>query len=160
MTKATAAAEPVLPAAPSSARLPQPHARGRQRVLVVDDNHDARVVLSAIVEHAGHAVVVARDGAEALAVVAGFHPSVAIIDIGLPDMNGYELATHIRAGHGDDTPYLVALSGYGQASDRDRSSAAGFDVHLVKPVDLDQFLRVIEEPRVSGEFRTDRRSVL
>ena len=70
-------------------------------------------------------------------------PSVLVIDIGMPVMNGYELAARVRAHRGGEQPYLVALTGYGQATDRERSRAAGFNEHLVKPVDLAQLLRVV-----------------
>jgi CheY-like chemotaxis protein len=95
------------------------------------------------VKSAGHEVVVAHDGPQALAVLDRFHPAVAVIDISMPVMNGYELATRIRAQNGREQPYLLALTGYGQTTDRERSHAAGFDGHLVKPVDLSHLLRVI-----------------
>jgi CheY-like chemotaxis protein len=144
---------PMLPAgsiaaaASSAALFSMPRTSHPQRVLLVDDNQDALELLSTFVEEAGHEVVVAHDGREALAVLDRFQPSVAVIDIGMPVMSGYELAVQVRACPGDESPYLVALSGYGQATDRERSSAAGFDVHLVKPVNLDQLLRVIEGGR-------------
>jgi signal transduction histidine kinase/ActR/RegA family two-component response regulator len=139
---------PVLPAgfvasAAPPAALPLPRTDTPQRVLLVDDNDDSLGLLSIFVGSAGHEVVVARDGPEALAILDRFHPSVAVIDIGMPIMNGYELATRFRAHQGGEEPYLVALTGYGQTTDRERSRAAGFDEHLVKPVDLALLLRVI-----------------
>jgi CheY-like chemotaxis protein len=79
---------------------------------------------------------VAHDGPEALAAAKDFLPDVALLDIGLPGMNGYELARAMRDLLGDSTPVLVAVTGYGQDSDRKQSSAAGFAHHLVKPIDL------------------------
>src|SRR5690606_12680892 len=85
----------------------------------------------------GHDARVAYDGAAALEVLAGFDPDVIILDIGLPVMDGYEVARHIRGDPRHAGVQLVALTGYGQPSDVARSKEAGFDEHLVKPVDLD-----------------------
>lgn len=123
-----------------------------RRVLMVDDNEDALGLLSEFVSQAGHEVVTAGSGREALAALAGFPASVALIDINMPGMNGYELAAQIRSSHPIDRPYLVALTGYGQPSDRARSAAAGFDEHLVKPIDLDELLRVIGTTRSGQPF--------
>jgi CheY-like chemotaxis protein len=114
-----------------------------QSVLLVDDNEDALELLSAFVERAGHQVVVAHDGPGALAALDRFRPSVAVIDISMPVMDGYELAARIQEHPGGKPPYLVALTGYGQANDRERSRTAGFNGHLVKPVDPAHLLRVI-----------------
>jgi signal transduction histidine kinase/ActR/RegA family two-component response regulator len=110
------------------------------RVLVVDDNADAAEVLAEALRVQGHEVAVANDGPGALELAAELRPQVAVLDIGLPGMDGYELARRLRALL-PDPPRLVALSGYGQEQDRLASRRAGFDVHLVKPSDLD---RVIE----------------
>ncbi|HEY1535686.1 MAG TPA: response regulator [Polyangiaceae bacterium] len=112
-------------------------------MLLVDDNEDALDLLSVLVERAGHQVLVAHDGPGALAVIDRFRPSVAVIDISMPVMDGYELAARIRAYPSSKPPYLVALTGYGQANDRERSRTAGFNGHLVKPVDPAHLLRVI-----------------
>jgi CheY-like chemotaxis protein len=114
-----------------------------ERVLMVDDNEDALSLLSEFVARAGHEVVTAGSGADALTALADFRASVALIDINMPGMNGYELAARILATHAAERPYLIALTGYGHAKDHARSVAAGFDQHLVKPVDLDELLRVI-----------------
>ena len=114
-----------------------------QRVLLVDDNEDALELLSAFLESAGHQVATAHDGPEALALLDRYQPSVLVIDIGLPGMSGHELAARVRAHRGGERPYLAALTGYGQAADREQSRAAGFDEHLVKPVDLAHLLRVL-----------------
>jgi PAS domain S-box-containing protein len=106
----------------------------QRRILVVDDNTDAAQLMAELFERSGHSIAIAHDGPSALEVAATFSPEVAILDIGLPVMDGYELARRLRQQLGTSV-YLVALTGYGQASDRDRAKAAGFDVHLVKPVD-------------------------
>jgi signal transduction histidine kinase len=110
-------------------------ARPRKRVLVVDDNADAAELVAELLRERGHEVVVAEDGPSALRVAERFVPDVAILDIGLPVMNGYELAAELRRGPAR-AARLIAVTGYGQASDRARAEAAGFAVHLVKPVDF------------------------
>jgi CheY-like chemotaxis protein/anti-sigma regulatory factor (Ser/Thr protein kinase) len=112
------------------------------RVLVVDDNIDGAEMLMAALETLGYAVALAHDGAQALDVAKRFEPDIALLDIGLPVMSGYELASRLRAMKAD--LHLVALTGYGQEEDRRRSTAAGFDVHLVKPVDLGKLQRDLE----------------
>jgi len=115
---------------------------GMHRILVVDDNEDARVLLADILTSLGHSVRTAGDGPEALAVIDDLHPDIAILDIGLPGMNGYELAARIREIL-DGRIKLVALSGYGQPSDVSRSEREGFDAHLVKPVDINRVMELI-----------------
>jgi PAS domain S-box-containing protein len=114
--------------------------RPRKRVLVVDDNRDAADALEMALAATGYDVCVAYDGKHALAVAHAFGPEVAFIDIGLPGMDGYEIARRLRAGSATRRPRLVALTGYGQESDQARSLEAGFDRHLVKPVDLEVVL--------------------
>ncbi len=104
------------------------------RVLVVDDNEDAAELLAESLHRLGWVTRVANDGPSALEVAAEFHPDVAVLDIGLPVMDGYELARRMRAEH--STPHLVAVTGYGQPSDRERAREAGFDEHFVKPVSI------------------------
>ena len=124
----------------------QPGPPGR-RVLVVDDNEDAAEALAEALVDLGHAVEVAHDGPQALAKLETFSPDVALLDIGLPLMDGYELARRIRHEPRLSGIRLVSITGYGQHSDRVRAQEAGFDVHLVKPVDLLVIGRVIaEEP--------------
>ena len=106
-----------------------------RRVLIVDDNIDAAETLCAALQQFGHDVRIANDGPSALVLADEFRPDVAVLDIGLPVMDGYELARRLRA-RGLDACLLVAVTGYGQHEDRERSHEAGFDVHLVKPVDL------------------------
>jgi signal transduction histidine kinase/ActR/RegA family two-component response regulator len=106
----------------------------RRRVLVVDDNHDAASSLAALLEQFGTPVRTAHNAEEAMIAAAAFAPDAAIVDIGLPDVDGYELATRLRLMRDGAPLLLVALTGYGQATDRAKSVLAGFDRHLVKPV--------------------------
>ena len=124
---------------------PKPRAAPRsRRVLAVDDNDDALQMLAEILRAAGHEVRPVNDGPAALEVAKEFRPQVAILDIGLPAMDGYELATRLRAQMGSETPRLIALSGYGQEADRAQSAAAGFARHLVKPLELAELLATID----------------
>ena len=104
-----------------------------KRILVVDDNDDAALSLKKALERLGYAVAIAHDGPAALRAAAVFEPEIALLDIGLPVMDGYELARRLLASR---RVHLIALSGYGQEADRQRSAEAGFEVHLTKPVDL------------------------
>ncbi|HEX5746832.1 MAG TPA: ATP-binding protein [Archangium sp.] len=118
---------------------PAPPARNTVpgRVLVVDDNRDAADILSESLEVLGCETRVAYDGPSALQMAETFQPEVALLDIGLPVMDGYELARLLRQRHAARGIRLIAVTGYGQASDRQQSKEAGFDAHLVKPLDLD-----------------------
>ena len=106
------------------------------RVLVVDDNRDAADTLSALLELLGHRAQVANDGRAALEAMQDFRPQVVFLDLGMPGMNGYDVARAVRNDRRLDQPLLVALTGWGGEDDRQRTSAAGFDLHLTKPVDL------------------------
>jgi PAS domain S-box-containing protein len=123
---------PVLHAVPTDAAA----AASGMRILVVDDNVDSACTLSEILRVKGHATRVAHDGPDALNAAAEFHPDLAFLDIGLPVMDGYELAARLRALPGLSGIRLIALTGYGQESDREQTRAVGFEHHLVKPVDL------------------------
>jgi PAS domain S-box-containing protein len=112
------------------------------RILVVDDNEDARELLCQGLSAMGYRVYGAADGPAALAVADAVKPTTALVDIGLPGMDGYELGRRLRQTYGDALR-LVALTGYGQASDRERSRAAGFAAHLVKPIGLDALERIL-----------------
>ncbi|MFD0667464.1 hybrid sensor histidine kinase/response regulator [Ramlibacter sp. MAHUQ-53] len=109
------------------------------RILVVDDSEDAADSLALLLRLDGHAVVVARDGPQALAAVAREAPDVVLLDIGLPGMDGYAVARALRTqqAHGKRPPVLVALTGWGASEDRARAQASGFDHHLTKPADLE-----------------------
>jgi signal transduction histidine kinase/ActR/RegA family two-component response regulator len=121
-----------------------PAAPGAARVLVVDDNVDAADMVAAVIAAGGYTVRVAYDGPSALAVAAEFEPNIAVVDIGLPGMTGYELAAHLHALPCGASMRLIALTGYGQSSDAERSRGAGFEMHLVKPVDFDALEKVLE----------------
>jgi signal transduction histidine kinase len=112
------------------------------RILVVDDNDDAAYALKKALEVLGHTVETAHDGPDALRRVTSFKPTIALVDIGLPVMDGYELARRLREQQ-QQPVHLVAVTGYGQESDFRRSAAAGFEQHLVKPVDLDRLQEVV-----------------
>jgi signal transduction histidine kinase len=114
-----------------------------KRILVVDDNEDAASLMAELLVLLGHEPVVAHDGLSALEVAASFAPDMALLDIGLPVMNGYDLARRLRETCPETR--LIALTGYGQDTDQLRTSEAGFAVHLVKPVDLGTLARVLEE---------------
>jgi PAS domain S-box-containing protein len=118
----------------------------RRRVLLVDDNRDAAEMLAELLRTAGHEVVVAFDGPSALGTLGGFRPDIALLDIGLPVMDGYDLARKLKDAL-PATPRLIAISGYGQEHDHRRSQEAGFDAHLVKPVQAAQLLAAVDEPR-------------
>jgi PAS domain S-box-containing protein len=108
-----------------------------RRVLVVDDNVDAADMLRQLLVQLGHEVAVAHDGAAALVVSGAFQPDIALLDIGLPVIDGYELARRLRAQRGASALRLIAVTGYGQDADRLRAQAAGFDHHLIKPIGVD-----------------------
>jgi PAS domain S-box-containing protein len=111
-----------------------------KRVLVVDDNRDAATSMAWVLKFDGHMTHVVQSGEEALNAFETFKPDVVLLDIGLPQMDGYEVATRLRQASGGFGPLLIAVTGYGQADDRQRSKAAGFDYHLVKPVDISALL--------------------
>jgi CheY-like chemotaxis protein len=119
---------------------------GPLKVLIVEDNRDARTTLRMLLTLAhGHEVVEADDGAAAVQIALDERPDVALIDLGLPGLDGLEVARRIRAVRGRDEIYLVALTGYGEEEDRMRAEAAGFDVHFVKPVDIAALAKLLGE---------------
>ena len=132
---------PVAEAATADTR-PQPTGRelggaaviGRLRILIAEDNPDTAMVLAQALEALGHDTRAAADGPAALRIAASFKPQVALLDLGLPVMDGYELAGHLREI--EAPPKMIAITGYGQETDRRRSRASGFDAHMVKPIDL------------------------
>jgi two-component system, sensor histidine kinase len=115
---------------------------GARCMLVVEDNADAREMLRMCLELDGHRVETAADGVRGLELAMATRPDVVLIDIGLPGLDGYELARRNRAELGRSIT-LIALTGYGQAEDRRRTTQAGFDAHIVKPVDPDHLARVL-----------------
>lgn len=118
--------------------VPEGDFTSRQRILVVDDNRDAADSLALLFESMGAHVAVAYTGLDALALMQSTTPTVAFVDIGMPDMDGHELAARIRAKPALDAVVLVALTGWGQATDRERTMQSGFDFHLIKPADVHQ----------------------
>ena len=113
-------------------------------MLVVDDNQDAADAIRLALEAMGFIADVAHDAESALNRATEFRPAVALLDIGLPGVDGYELAVRLRARDNGNSLRLIALSGYGQDGDKTRSVEAGFEEHLVKPVDLDRLIAVLQ----------------
>jgi signal transduction histidine kinase len=125
-------------------------------VLIVEDDEDAAELMRALFSAVGHRTRVARDGVTGLAEVLSRPPDVAFIDIGLPRMDGYEVARTIRRSDRGASVYLVALTGYGRPEDRARALAAGFDVHLVKPLEIDRVNELMEQrPRGRSRLGSD-----
>ncbi|MEO8605543.1 MAG: response regulator, partial [bacterium] len=122
---ATTSPEPAAAPAPATAR----------RILVVDDNRDSAESLSMLLELTGHQTSIAYDGPQAIDAAERVRPEVLLLDIGLPKLNGYEVARWIRAQPWGAGIVLIALTGWGQDEDRQKSRDAGFDAHLVKPVE-------------------------
>jgi CheY-like chemotaxis protein len=118
----------------------------RRRVLLVEDNVDARETLTQLLRIAGHEVLPAQDGAEGLRLAASGKPDVALIDVGLPDLDGYEIAKRLRASREGAHVHLIALTGYGGEQDRRLAIEAGFDQHVTKPVDLEELERLFARP--------------
>jgi len=114
-------------------------ARARRRVLIVDDNVDSADSLAMILNHSGHRAEPVYTGADALERAATFDPEFVLLDIGLPGIDGYEVARQLKGRSANAR--LIALTGYGQPADVRRAREAGFDRHLVKPVDLQRLLR-------------------
>jgi CheY-like chemotaxis protein len=113
------------------------------RAVVCDDAADLRELVADLLRLRGHTVTVVEDGPSAVDVVCREKPDVALIDIGLPEMDGYEVARQIRERLKDSQPRLIAMTGYGQASDRATAFEAGFDAHIVKPASADKILRAL-----------------
>ncbi|RZI83531.1 MAG: response regulator [Rubrivivax sp.] len=131
---------------PAPATAPAAEQRG-QSILVVDDNDDAAQSLEILLGLRGHAVAVARDGHQALYLAALLIPQVVLLDIGLPQLNGYEVARLIRQQAWGQNMLLVALTGWGQAQDKQAAKDAGFDRHLTKPVDMATLETILDELR-------------
>jgi signal transduction histidine kinase/ActR/RegA family two-component response regulator len=136
-------------------------AGGAYRILIVEDNADARAMLHELLAMSGHDVHEAADGRSAIALAARLQPDIAIVDIGLPDIDGYEVARHLDEQSGGHIG-LIALTGYGQPRDQRRALAAGFDLHLVKPVAidrLDEAIATLTSRAASGDGRAPDRAV-
>jgi two-component system CheB/CheR fusion protein len=139
------AAPPAPVAGLPSGRPPRP----ARRIMVVEDNRDQLQSLGMLLKLMGHEVLLVENGDDALRSAPGFAPELALIDIGLPGMNGYELARRIRDDPGLRDMTLVAQTGWGQDYDRMRSREAGFDHHLVKPLTTQELGRVLNQSRGS-----------
>jgi signal transduction histidine kinase/ActR/RegA family two-component response regulator len=143
------AAEPTSLAEPASPQGGPPPAPSEQiaprqvKVLVVDDNHDVAQTLAALLKHSGHQVELAHDGPAAIAQAANCRPDLALVDIGLPGMDGYQVARELRGRSELQGIILAAMTGYGQEEHRRQSEAAGFDHHLVKPLQLTTLLALL-----------------
>jgi CheY-like chemotaxis protein len=116
-----------------------------RRILVVDDSLDNAETLAMALRTGEHEVEVADSGRLALQIAARFHPDAVIIDIGMPDMDGYELARRLREGPGTQSATLVALSGYGHDAARQEAWQAGFDEYFVKPVDINRIVELLDD---------------
>jgi CheY-like chemotaxis protein len=123
----------------------EPEASGANtlRILVVDDNRDVAESLALLLESEGHQVLIAYDGISALETARTERPDIILMDIGLPGLDGYAVAQALRQNHELDRTLLIALTGYGQPDDRKKSSASGFDEHLVKPVDIEKLRKLL-----------------
>jgi CheY-like chemotaxis protein len=127
------------PAATSNDRLV-----GR-RLVLVDDSDDARATLADVLEVMGHHVLTAANGPEALRLAYEEQPEAYVVDIGLPGMNGYEVARQLRQTPGGERLLLIALSGYGSPEDKKQAEEAGFDTHLTKPANIEELKRLLAQ---------------
>jgi CheY-like chemotaxis protein len=130
--------------ATSSTDAASPAPIGR-RILVADDNQDAADSLAMLLEMSGHDVRVVHDGRAALSVAQTFRPDTMLLDIGMPELNGYEVARALRQEPWGSSITLIALTGWGQGSDRQRAIDAGFDRHLTKPIDPDALEAILSQ---------------
>jgi CheY-like chemotaxis protein len=128
----------------------------RRRILLVEDQQDARESLRLLLIEEGHDVAVAHDGPEGLDLLRHWHPELALIDIGLPGLDGYELAAAARSNHETRDIFLVAVTGYGQPEDRHRALRAGFDEHIVKPVSREALVRAMTRAASRGTSPSER----
>ncbi|MFM0341893.1 response regulator [Paraburkholderia fungorum] len=126
-------------------------ALGPVRLLLVDDNQDALMSLGILLELEGHSVTTASSGRDAIRLMTEARPEVAIIDVGMPDVDGFDVARAVRSDRHLDHVVLVALTGYAVESDKSRALAAGFDYHLTKPLSLER-LQYILANRTGGKL--------
>lgn len=127
-----------------------PREASQLRILVADDNADAAHTLSALLQMAGHQVLKARDGVEAVKIALRERPDAAILDIGMPKLSGYDVAERLRMEAWGQEMILIALTGYGAPADVERARGSGFDHHFLKPVTFDQLMRVLPKRSRSG----------
>ena len=145
----TKSPSPIIPLSRNSAAATDQ--RGGLRVLVIDDHEDSAKSLSILLRHLGHEVRTAHDSEAALALARGFHPRVVFCDLGLPVMDGYEVARQLRRFPETRDTLLVALTGYGQEEDKQQSRNAGFHLHLVKPVGPEMLQELLGEAGLNGQ---------
>jgi CheY-like chemotaxis protein len=124
-------------------RAPALQSGAAQRVLVVDDNVDAAATLDMLLRSLGHRTCVVHDGIAALQMAEEFNPDVVLLDIGMPGLDGYEVARRLRTMKKGAAFRIIAVTGWGQEANRAKSKEAGFDVHLVKPVEPTELVRVL-----------------
>src|SRR5215203_4230945 len=117
------------------------------RILVVDDNHDSALSMAMMLSIMGHETRTAHDGESAVSTAETFLPEVVLLDIGLPKLNGYEVAQRIRENSWGQSMFLIAVTGWGQEEDRQRSSEVGLNVHMVKPVEPAALERLLSDLR-------------
>ena len=148
-----AARAPEMPS--SSPEVAADRARTGRRVLVVDDNRDAARLMAELLRASGHAARSFHDGPSALEAARAFRPDVVLLDIGLPGMDGYEVAAALRREQGFGALRIIAVTGYGEEQALSRSREAGIDRHLVKPVDVEALLDLIERPDADSRGRPE-----
>jgi CheY-like chemotaxis protein len=129
----------------------------RRKVLIADDNYDAAETLATLLRMDGHEVAVVRDGEEALAAWPAFQPEVALLDIGMPKLSGYEVARRVRQNDQGRAAMLIAATGWGQTRDKVEALAAGFDHHFTKPIDPDRLRELLCSTGSSAESPIGRR---
>jgi two-component system, sensor histidine kinase len=137
-------------AAPLRAPSPTLPSGQPRRILIIEDSHDARESLRLLLEAQGHHVREVGDGIRGVAIALAEHPEIVLIDLGLPGLDGYEVARALRSTPYGKTATLIAVTGYGQSDDRRRSHEAGFDAHLVKPISYGAVARLITASRSQG----------
>jgi signal transduction histidine kinase len=136
-------AQAAAPAVHHASEVTRPRPERTLRIVIIDDNEDIRDMAGAILQHLGHEVQMAANGADGLDLVMRSQPDVVLVDIGMPGMDGYQVARQVRSSLPNGAPRLVAMTGFGQAQDRQRALEAGFNAHLVKPTTQERLLRVL-----------------
>jgi|SRR5688572_10423263 CheY-like chemotaxis protein len=136
---------------PSRRRATPPEATPATRVLIVEDHKDTRVSLATLLRCERYTVTTVANGLVALEMAKVFPPHVVLLDIGLPDMDGYQVALELRSQHQDGALYIAAVTAYGSPDDKQRAAEAGIDVHVTKPADPRAIVRLIEAFRSSGQ---------
>ena len=144
-------AAPVAHVAPSVAREGKADGAPRNRILIVDDNADAAAALASLLQEHGQEVLVVNDGSAALQAYEGFRPQIVLLDIGMPGMNGLEVARRLRERNRRPRPLIVATTGWAKPEDEEQSRIAGFDFHLLKPVEEADLLRILDAHAQLGD---------